>query len=181
MKRLLAAALAAALVLTSAPAVSHAAVTVQQTQKADLEAGKDVTVTDGDTTYGLKKAGDGVTVTSVQDTKTTKTLKVVAADGLNITSFKASAFKGTKAKTIDLTAIAVTKLNKNQFKGSKAKTVKINATKLKAKSINKKALKGFKGKKVVLTAKHKKAFNALVKKLKKSAGKNVKFTFKKAK
>ena len=189
MKRIIAAALAAVLVATSAPAVSNAsvvvtknaAIAVQEADTANLEKGETVTVEDAGVKESVKKDGDTITVSAVSSNK--KTVKIAGTvNSTKVTKISPSAFKKcTKATTIDLSNVELTSLQKNQFKGAKkAKTVKINATQLTAKNINSKALKGFKGKKIVLTCKDKKAFNALVKKLKKSAGKNVKFSFKKA-
>ena len=189
MKRIIAAALAAVLVATSAPAVSNAsvvvtknaAISVQEADTAKLEKGETVTVSDNGVEQSVAKDGDSITISAVSSNK--KTVKIVGTvNSTKVTKISASAFKNCKkAKTIDLTDVELTSLQKNQFKGAKkAKTVKINATKLTAKNINSKALKGFKGKKIVLTCKDKKTFNALVKKLKKSASKDVTFVFKKA-
>ena len=194
MKRMIAAALAAVLVATSAPAVGNAAnltareavasaISVQESDQKKLDDGKTVTVDDKKTgvTESVKKTKKGITVKSVKSSK--KTVKIAGTvNSTKVNEISASAFKNcSKAKTIDLTDVELTKLNKNQFKGTKAKTVKINATKLTAKSINKKALKGCKAKTIKLTCTSKKQYNELVKKLKKSAPKGTKFKLVKAK
>ncbi len=194
MKRIIAAALAAVLVATSAPAVSSAEgvvvtekfaskISVQDpATQQDFEAGKVIEITDSKITESVKDTKNGVVVTAVKSDKKKVKIKGTINDK-KITEINSSAFKNCKkAETIDLTDVELTKLKKNQFKGaSKAKTIKINAKKLSAKSINAKALKGCKAKKIILTCKSKKAYNKLVKQLKKSAPKGTKFSFKKAK
>lgn len=183
MKRLIAIALAAAVMVTSAPALVSASITVQN--KKDIErydAGKVVTVKDGNSKLSVKKAKDGsMTITAIKNTKS-KTIKLVNARGTNITSLSPSAFKNAKkATTANLSKVQLKYLNKNQFKGSKIKTVKMDATKLKAGNINKSALKNSKVKNMTLICKSKSQYKKLVAKLKKSGGKNIKYTYQKYK
>ncbi|WP_026523891.1 leucine-rich repeat protein [Butyrivibrio sp. MB2005] len=194
MKRMIAAALAAVLVATSAPAVSNAQgvvvkeviasnISVQDpSTQQDFENGKVIEITDSSVTESVKDTENGVVVTAVKSSN--KKVKLSGTvNNKKITEISSSAFKNCKkAETIDLTDVELTTLKKNQFKGaSKAKTIKINAKNLTAKKINAKALKGCKAKKIVLTCKSKSAYNKLVKQLKKSAPKGTKFSFKKAK
>lgn len=186
MKRIIAAALAAVLVATSAPAVGNAAnvevkalganVSVQEADQAKFDKGEVVVVTDAGIEESVKAEGDVVTVTAVKSSK--KTVKIAGqVNGKAVTKISSKAFKNCKkAKKIDLTDVELVELKSNQFKGAKkAKTIKINAKKLKAGKISAKALKGFKGKKIVLSGVSKKTFKKLVKKLKKSAAQNVVF------
>jgi len=189
MKRLIAAALAAVLVATSAPAVGNAAsvevqtlaanISVQEADQEKFDKGEVVVVKDDTTEESVKADGENVTVTAVKSSA--KKVKVYGTiNGKAVTSISSKAFKNCKkAKTIDLTEVELTVLKSNQFKGAnKVKTVKINAKNLKASKISAKALKGFKGKKIVISGVSKKEFKKLVKKLQKSAPKGV--TFKRA-
>jgi hypothetical protein len=188
MKRMFAAALAAVLVATAAPAVGNAAsveikavntnITTQQADEEKFDKGETVVVKDeaAGVEESVKLENGEVTVTAVKsDAKTVKLAGQV--NGKPVRKISSKAFKNCKkAKTIDLTDCELTELQKKQFNGAKkCKTVKINAKKLKASKISSKALKGFKGKKIVLKGVSKKKFNKLVKKLQKSAPKGVKF------
>ncbi|WP_026665256.1 leucine-rich repeat protein [Butyrivibrio sp. FC2001] len=187
MKRFFAAALAAVLVATAAPAVGNAAnvdfkavtasVTVEQDTQEKFDKGEVATVKDGAVEESVKKEADNtVTITEVKsDAKTVKIAGTV--NGLPVRKISSKAFKNcSKAKTIDLRDCELEELAKKQFSGAKkAKTVKINAKKLKTSKISSKALKGFKGKKIVIKGVSKKKFNKIVNKLKKSAGKQVTF------
>ncbi|WP_026657558.1 leucine-rich repeat protein [Butyrivibrio sp. AC2005] len=188
MKRIIAAALAAVLVATSAPAVGNAAtvevtaldanISVQQADQDKFDKGEVVVVKDeaSGTEESVKAEGNSVTVTAVKSSA--KTVKIAGTvNGKPVTKISSKAFKNCKkAKTIDLSDVELTQLQKKQFSGAKkAKKVKINAKKLKANKISSKALKGFKGKKIILKGVSKKQFNKLVKKLQKSAPKGVVF------
>ncbi|SDB57946.1 MULTISPECIES: hypothetical protein [unclassified Butyrivibrio] len=188
MKRLIAMALAAVVVATSAPAVGNAAnvdatvlkaesVSVQEKdQQEKFEKGEVATVKDEDVEESVQLKDGEVTVTAVKsDAKTVKIKGEV--NGKPVSKISAKAFKNcSKATTIDLSDVELTSLAGKQFAGAKkAKTVKINASKLKASKISAKALKGFKGKKIVLKGVSKKTYKKLVKKLQKSAPKGVKF------
>ena len=146
-------------------------------------------VTGGDVTFnektnpdakGLSFASNGdnesVTLTAVdKDAKKVKlpgTIKVGDKE-YKITAIKDNAFKGSKATSIDVSAIELEKLAKNQFKGAKkVKTIKINGTKLTSKNIDKNAFKGLKKLKKVNVVAKKAQFKKIQKSLKKAAKKS---------
>ena len=94
--------------------------------------------------------GDGATVTLTAVDKTAKKVKLPGVLKVNgkeykITAIKKGAFKGSKATSIDVSAIELKKLSSKQFDGAKkVKTIKVNVKKIKAKDINKNFVKGLK-------------------------------------
>ena len=121
--------------------------------------------------------GDGATVTLTEVNKKAKKVKLpatVKADGkeYKITQIKKGAFKGSKATSIDLSALELEKLASKQFDGAKkVTTIKINGSKLTAKSINKNFVKGLKKLKKINVVAKKAQYKKLEKTLKTAAKK----------
>ena len=147
-----------------------------ETKGAEVKPAEDApaAVKEGKLTYN----GDGKTATFTEANKKATSVKVpgkfknAAGQEIEITALDKNAFKGSKAKTIDVSEVALEKLVANQFNGaSKVMTLKINGSKLKAKNINKKFVKGLKKLKTIKvkdSAKHYKN-QKLAKKLKAAA------------
>ena len=120
--------------------------------------------------------GDGKTATFKEANKEATSVKVPGkfknAEGkeIEITAIDKDAFKGSKAKTIDVSEVNLKKLVANQFNGaSKLTTLKINGKSLKAKNINKKFVKGLKKLKTIKVKATKKQYKKIEKKLKAAA------------
>ncbi|SDB20123.1 hypothetical protein [Butyrivibrio sp. INlla16] len=162
--------------------VAYAAVTDGQASVQDEVTGGQVSFNEKDNPdlkgCDFESNGDGATVTLTAVDKKAKKIKFKAGTlkvgdkEYKITSIKKGTFKGSKATSIDVSALELEKLTANMFQGAKnAKTIKVNGAKLTKKSIDKNFVKGLKKLTKIQVVAKAKQFNKIKKALNTAAKK----------
>ncbi|WP_026510094.1 hypothetical protein [Butyrivibrio sp. LC3010] len=152
-------------------------------EEAFKTAGKEVKVAENDPAAAdlkdtkLVSNGDGTATYAAANKEAEKVVipgsfKDANGNEIKITSIDPKAFEGSKAKSIDASAVALTKLVSKQFAGAKkATSIKINGNQLKAKDISTKFLKGNKKLKKLTVVAKSRQFKKIKSKLQKAAKK----------